>query len=218
MSLFDKAKKKKEVETKDVSTLGWDAIVQVCEKIYPNQKDPKHYGTLVSWRLGGNDPLDGISIYDGGDYWHFVTFGLSELYEKESKNQEISGYGMEFTLKLKKGYSDDEESEIKGICGILQTLARITFQKGEVFGPYEYIYTGQKQGVDIKQTSMLTGFITVVDNDLKTTMTPNGQVTFVELIGATDKELLAVHNHQLTVEELYQKIGDITDYQRESVI
>ena len=65
---------------------------------------------------------------------------------------------------------------------------------------------------------MLTGFITVVDNDLKTTMTPNGQVTFVELVGATDKELLAVHNHQLTVEELYQKIGDITDYQRESVI
>ena len=70
--------------------------------IYINQKEPKHYGTLISWRLGGNDPLDDISVYDGGDYWHFVTFGLSELYEKETDNADISGYGMEFTFKLKK--------------------------------------------------------------------------------------------------------------------
>ena len=35
-----------------------------------------------------------------------VTYGMSELYEKESENQEISGFGMEFTFKLKK---DDYE-------------------------------------------------------------------------------------------------------------
>ena len=59
----------------------------------PGQKQPLHYAALVKWRFGGNDPLDGISIYDGGSYWHFVTYGFSELYEKEEETPEISGYG-----------------------------------------------------------------------------------------------------------------------------
>ena len=84
------------------NTSGWDAIEKRCHEVYPDQLKPKHYGTIISWALGGNDPLEGISIYDGGDYWHFVTYGLSELYEKVSKNKELSGYGMEFTLNLKK--------------------------------------------------------------------------------------------------------------------
>ncbi len=58
---------------------GWDAIVATFEKIYPTQKEPLHYAPMLSWRLGGEDPLDGISVYDGGDYFHFVTFGFSEL-------------------------------------------------------------------------------------------------------------------------------------------
>ena len=67
---------------------GWNAITEAFEAIYPGQDKPKHYGVLIPWSLGGNDPLDGISIYDAGDYWHFVTYGLSELYEKESEHKE----------------------------------------------------------------------------------------------------------------------------------
>ena len=81
--------------------------------MYPGQTNPKHYGTIISWRFGGNDPLDGINIYDGGDYYHFVTFGLSEIYEKESENKEYSGFGFELTVKLKKDGLDDEESSIR---------------------------------------------------------------------------------------------------------
>ena len=67
--------------------LGWDAITATFEEIYPGQTEPKHYAALIKWRFGGNDPLDGISIYDGGDYWHFVTYGLSEIYEKETRQK-----------------------------------------------------------------------------------------------------------------------------------
>ena len=86
----------------EIENEGWLAIEKEFLRAYPGQTDPRHYGTLVKWKFGGNDPLDGISIYDGGNYWHFVSFGLSELYEKESENKEISGYGYELTLKLKK--------------------------------------------------------------------------------------------------------------------
>lgn len=202
-----------------IDASGWDAITEACENIYPTQKNPKHYGTLINWKFGGNDPLEGISIYDGGSFWHFVTYGLSELYEKQSDNREVSGYGMEFTFKLKKDNYEDEEAEIKGICGILQSIARITFTKGELFKPYEYLYTGQTQGIDTKSQSNITGFITIPDNEIKSINTPNGKVDFVEFIGVTDKELLAVKNKELTVSNLYKKLGsDITNYKRNSVI
>jgi len=221
MGFFDKFKRKAaaEPEVKKVDENGWSAITDACERIYPTQKNPKHYGTLIGWRLGGNDPLDGISIYDGGDYWHFVTYGLSELFDKESEDKEVSGYGMEFTLKLKKDRYEDEEAEIKCICGILQSIARITFTQGEVFHTYEYLYTGQTQGIDSRMLSNITGFITIPDKELKPITTPNGKVEFVEFIGATDAELVALKNREITVKGLYEKLGsDVTDYHRESVM
>lgn len=220
MGLFNKNKNKndKQEEMKDIAP-GWDAITAEAERIYPEQKNPKHYGSLIKWRFGGPDPLDGISMYDGGDYWHFVTYGLSELYEKESENKEWSGYGMEFTFKLKKDNYADEEMEIKCICGLLQQIARITFKNGEIFNPFEYLYTGQTEGIDSRRISNITGFITIPDTNFKTLNTENGRVDFVEFIGATDAELKALKNKELTVKELYEKIGsDITNYNRKSVI
>ena len=154
MSVFDKCKSKKSndesiPETKPVENAeeeldarGWDAITEAFEKLYPGQDDPIHLAALIPWQLGGNDPLQGISVYDGGDYFHFVSYGLSELYEKESEDPEWSGYGFEFTLKLKKAGLADADAEIKTVCGIFQALARLTFQNGEIFQPNEYIYTG----------------------------------------------------------------------------
>lgn len=205
--------------SEEIKSYGWDAITEVFADLYEDDA-PKHYGTLVSWQFGGKDPLDGISIYDGGDYWHFVTYGLSELYEKETDNMEYSGYGMEFTLKLKKNCYEDEEGEIRCICGILQSIARITFQTGEIFDTYEYLYTGQKEGMDSRQQSLITGFITIPDEMAGGEIdTPNGKVTFVEFIGVTDSEITKVKDKELTVEELYGMLGsDFTDYSRESVV
>ncbi|MBO5486140.1 MAG: suppressor of fused domain protein [Eubacterium sp.] len=229
MGLFDKYKKKKvdapkateiqdaktDQEADEEKTIGWDAITEAFEKAYPEQTNPKHYGTLIKSRFGGNDPLDGISVYDGGDYWHFVTYGLSEIYDKETDDPAVSGYGMEFTLKLKKGSYDNEEDEIRCICGILQSIARITFQSGELFKEYEYIYSGQTTGMDSRQKSKLTGFITVSDTKVAGIDTPNGRVNFVELIGVTNEELLSIINKEQTVRGLYAFLGsDLTDYDR----
>lgn len=223
MGLFSKKKKEEvkenKVEEKEVEAIGWDAIDKEVDRVYPGQDNPKHYAAIVKWRFGGPDPLDGISVYDGGDYWHFVTYGLSELYEKESDNKEWSGFGMEFTFKLKKDNYSDEEQEIKCVCGLLQQIARITFKSGELFQPFEYLYTGQTEGIDSKQKSNITGFITIPDTKFNTLNTKNGRVDFVEFIGATNDELVALKNKELTVKDLYSKLGsDITDYNRESVI
>ena len=201
-----------------VNASGWDAIEAEFLRVYPGQVNPKHYGTLIKWRFGGNDPLDGISIYDGGDYWHFVSFGLTELYDKESEDMEYSGYGFELTLKLEKYDFEDLEGELKNICGIFQSIARMTFNKGEIFYPYEYIYTGQKDGMDAYRKSNITGFITMADTSVNTISTPNGEVHFLELIGMTDAELRTLSTGD-TVKAIYDRLGsDLTDYHRESVI
>lgn len=216
-----KTDEKEEMKEEEFNASGWDAITEEFERIYPGQTNPKHYGTLISWRLGGPNPLDGMSIYDGGDYWHFVTFGLSELYDKESEDKEYSGYGMEFTFKLKKGCYDagEEENELRCVWGNLDNIAKITFENGELFLPNEYVYTGQTEGIDRYQKSKLTGFITVSDPSVNTLDTPNGKVEFVEFIGVTDSELKAIIDKKIRVSELYEKLGsDVTDFYRGSIV
>lgn len=226
MGLFDMFKKKKTEEKtvtvsndkEEVVTVGWDAIEKEFLRVYPGQENPKHYGTIIKWIMGGKDPLDGISVYDGGDYWHFVSFGQTEIYDKESENKEISGYGYELTFKLKKAGLEDEEAEIRNICGILQMVARLTFTKGEIFAPDEFLYTGQTQGIDAHQKSDLTGFICIKDPTVETIDTPNGRVEFLELVGMTDAELKTLSD-RASVAELYKKLGsDVTDYRRASVV
>ncbi len=219
MGLFDKLKKKEpEPAAEEAGTAGWDAIEAAFLKAYPGQDKPKHYATIIKWILGGNDPLDGISVYDGGDYWHFVSFGLTEIYDKETDDPDISGYGYELTLKLKKYDFEDEEAELRNICGILQMIARLTFTKGEIFRPYEYLYTGQQEGIDARQKSSLTGFICVPDSTVPAINTPNGRVEFLELIGMTDAELKNLSDHA-SVAALYRQYGrDLTDYRRASII
>ncbi len=65
--------------------------------------------------------------------------------------------------------------------------------------------------------SALTGFITVPDTLVRGIDTPNGHVDFVEFIGATDAELLKIQSKETTVRELFEKIGDMTDYSRKSL-
>ena len=225
MGIFDSFKKKtKEEPVKapapepEIEAAGWDAIEAEFLRVYPGQTNPKHYATIIKWMFGGKDPLDGISIYDGGGFWHFVSFGLTELYDKECKDPEVSGYGYELTYKLKKGAYEDEEAELRNVCGILQQIARITFTKGELFLPDEYIYTGQTAGIDAKQKSWLTGFITVKDPSVETIETPNGRVEFLELVGMTDAELRTLSD-RASVEAIYRKLGtDVTDYARASIL
>ena len=65
--------------------------------------------------------------------------------------------------------------------------------------------------------SMHTGFITAED-EAGTIDTPNGKVDFIKLIGVTDAELKAIMAKTLRVQELAGKIGDLTDYTRESIV
>ena len=80
---------------------GWAAIDEALRPIY-GAREPYHVGTIVPYALGGPDPIHGISAYknlEPAPHWHFVTYGLSELWAKGSSDREISGFGFELTFR-----------------------------------------------------------------------------------------------------------------------
>lgn len=197
---------------------GWNAISEAFMKRYPLCVEPKHFAPELPYALGGDDPLDGVSAYDGGSFWHIVSYGLSELYGKESEDPQVSGLGFELTLKLAKASLDDEEAELENIAELMQSLAELCFEQEDVISPYEYIYTGQEQGVDTDSKSQICGFITLPD-EVGTLSTPNGTVSFVKLVGVTNAELKPVLDGHWSVKDLADKLGsDCTDYKRRSLL
>ncbi|WP_103104310.1 suppressor of fused domain protein [Brevibacillus reuszeri] len=176
--------------TEEVASVGWDAIDTEMEKLYGEQ-EPKHYGTYLPYALGGPDPLDGISAYKAetpSPHWHFVTYGFSELYDKESENTEESGYGFELTFRLTRGA--DEEEPPAWALNLLQNMGRYIFNSGNVFRAGDYLDANGP--ICLGAETELTALAFVHDPDLAEIETPNGRVQFLQMVGITGDELEAM--------------------------
>ncbi|WP_117211449.1 suppressor of fused domain protein [Allorhizocola rhizosphaerae] len=163
---------------------GWDAIDKALNTIYPGV-EPYHLATMLKWRLGGPDPLDGVSIYDRGDHWHYVSYGMSELYEKESDDPDESGWGFEFTFRAAR--RDGETEPPRWAVGLLQNLGRYVFTTGNVFGRGHYMDLNGPISLDNPQTRLCyVGF--ALDPELGEIATPHGSLAFLQVIGLTEAE------------------------------
>ena len=213
---------------KETHRYGIDAIENEVKRIHPLWENARYYTPKTAWESGGTEPLEQISIHKEEDYFHFITYGLTELHDKESKDQTKSGFGTELTLKLKRGEyknQSEERKELLYIALLLQKFAKYIIQENSIVKPYEdtYLVKGSSLrksiGIDIAGTSNIVAFITVPDKDLQSLDTPYGRVDFIALIGITKKELQSLRNGKITEKELYEKIGtDVTSYHRKSVI
>lgn len=195
---------------------GFDAIVNTLMALYPEQ-DGLGYSTLLPYTLGGEDPLDRVEIWKsdrGIPHWHYVTYGFTELYEKESDNPKISGYGFELTFRLKRG---EEDVPPVWPVNLLQNLARYVFSSGNVFGSGHHMSCNGPiaLGVDTELTAL--GFR--VDPELGAMETPNGHMVFLQAVAITEDEMDAMMfwNGEKFLGELERQIPlCITDLERKS--
>jgi hypothetical protein len=162
---------------------GWQAIDAALDRLYPGA-DPMHYATTVSARManGGREPLDGFSFYARADHWHVITYGMSELYKKESDNPEESGWGFEFTMRVARTPADVEPPA--WAANLLQNLARYVFASGHPFGP------GQRSNANgpirtSRPDTALRAVAFVIDPELCVIETPHGRLTFLQVVGIT---------------------------------
>lgn len=170
-------------------TVGFDAIAEKLQELYPDQEE-KHYGTIIPYSLGGKDPLDGIGVYKsekGMPHWHYVTYGFTELYEKESDDMEESGYGFELTFRLKCG---DEQEPPVWPMNLLQNLARYVFSTGNVFGSGHHMSCNGP--IALETDTKLTALGFRVDPELGEMDTANGHMQFLQAVGLTEDEMYAM--------------------------
>lgn len=164
---------------------GWDAIDAACARLYPDQ-EPRHFGTLVKSWMGGHDPLDGISAYkrlDPQPHWHFVTYGLSDLYQN-SHDGAHSGWGLELSFRL--ACAADAIEPPNWALNFLQNLARYVNDSRNVFRDGDWMSANGPIALETDTLLRSMGF--VLDPELGTIDTPNGSVAFLQVVGLTAAE------------------------------
>ena len=160
---------------------GWDAIDAAVKAVHGGV-EPVHKGLVPGVAFGS--PLQGISAYAEPDHWHFVTYGLTELFAKESDVAEISGFGYELTMRVPPAGEDSPPDWPFALLANVAAAARAgnDFAAGhrlQVGGPI----TG---GPD----TVMEAVAFVSDPSFPvSTRSPNGSFEFYELVGITPGEL-----------------------------
>ncbi|WP_034160597.1 suppressor of fused domain protein [Sphingomonas sp. ERG5] len=168
------------------SAPGWDAITAAFAPLYPGQ-EPRHVGSVIPWMLNGKDPLDGISAWkrlDPVPHWHFVSYGLSELYDKASDDPQISGFGLELTFRL--ACDPGETDPPSWVFSLLQNLARYIFQSGNVFDDGHWMNLNGP--IALGSDTLIGSLAFVFDPEVPPIDTPHGRVAFMQLVGLTVDE------------------------------
>lgn len=174
--------------------VGWDCINQALTGIYP-QKNERHYGTIISYAIGGEDPLDGVSIYDNNEqqfHRHLISYGMSELYfSPERAGQEYSKWGFEFTFRIVPFTEDKEYNDAKHepmwAINVMQNLARYVFDTEKYFDTYHFIPCNSP--IRTETDTKIVGVAFVPDTQLDKIDTPHGEVIFLQMVGLTQEEL-----------------------------
>lgn len=195
------SQKKKEYIEKftEEDTPGWTAIEDRLREFYED-KEERHYGTIVKYFMGGKDPLDGLSIYDNSEqtfHRHVISYGMSELYyNPEAAENDFSHWGFEFTMRVLPFEEDAEAEKQDGtkvehepfwVMNLMQNLARYVFESGKWFEAYHFIPTNSP--IRANTDTKLVGILFAPDPQLESINTPHGEVDFLQMVGITQKEL-----------------------------
>jgi photosystem II stability/assembly factor-like uncharacterized protein len=199
---------------------GWDAIDRALEPLYGDGEPHAHYAAVRPYKLGGDDPLHGISVYlrrDPVPHFHFVTYGFTDLFEKETQDLDESGFGFELSLRLRR--APDETVVPTWALNFLQNLARYVFGTGNRFD------AGHKMGLNgpiaLGQHTNLTAILFAHDPELDEIHSPFGRAHFLEVVGITDDEYRLIQDWSTSglVEILRKSLPFlITDLTRGSVL
>ncbi|TDD89947.1 suppressor of fused domain protein [Actinomadura rubrisoli] len=199
---------------------GWDAITDALRPLY-GDAEPYHLGTVVKWALGGPDPLDGISVYARTEpvpHWHFVSYGMSELYTKDSSDPDESGWGFEFTFRLVRDPA--ETTPPAWAANLLQNLARYVFSSGNWFEAGHHMNVNGPIAAE-REDSEIRAVAFTGDPELGEIATPHGKVKFLQVVGLAMEEYDAVRqwNARSLLDALAPRLPlFVTDIDRPSLL
>ncbi len=188
--------------------VGWLEIDKVVEGIYGDQK-PRNYAPPVHYMVGGEDPLDGVSIYDSQKdmfHRHLVSYGMSELYyNEEAAGGEFSKWGFEFTFRLKPFAEDGDDPT--WVVNLMNNLARYVIKSGKWFEEYHVIPANGPIRLNSTAEINIVGVAFVSDPELGKVQTPHGEVSFLQMVGLTANEM----NRITLASSAYDEVKKVLD-------
>ena len=160
---------------------GWDAIDAAMKAVH-GDVEPVHKGLVPGVAFGS--PLQGVSAYAEPDHWHFVTYGLTELFVKESEVAEISGFGYELTMRIPRAGEDSPPDWPFELLAKVAAAARA----GHDFAVGHRLQVGGPITGAPDCTMEAVAFVS--DPSVPVwTASPHGSFEFYELVGITPAEL-----------------------------
>lgn len=190
-----------------VEAPGWAALDRALATVHRGEV-PHQFASEVAYDLDSTSPLPAVSVYEGEgpEHWHYVTYGLTELFEKTSPNASVSGFGFELTFRLPR--ATDEARPPLWPIRLLQGIGHYVLSGHGGLDTGHVIDLGGplRPPEQDREPSRLHGVICVPDPALGKIETPHGSVLFLQLFGLTSDEL-----HGIEAWELKRKVGLVAE-------
>lgn len=162
---------------------GWDLIDRALAEL-PAIAGPFRFDVRT---VDDAEPpaLDGIAVLPRDDHWHYVTYGLTELYEKSAPDARVSGFGFELTFRIPRPRG--QPSPPAWPAELLRSVASYVARSGEQLEPGHHVDVGGPITSDAP--TVLCAALVVADPELVPRDGPFGRVGFLQLVGLADDEL-----------------------------
>lgn len=183
-----------------IAAPGWASIDKACSIVHGDAL-PHQFTSSTAYELDSPNPLPAICVWEAmGQQWHYVTYGLSELFEKTSPQLDVSGFGFELTFRLARA-----EGETKPPGWPLRLLQGIGHY---VMSGHGELDTGHivDLGEPLLTGSELHGVVCVPDPQLGKVDTVHGSVLFLLLVGVCADEIAAMDGW-----DLGRKVGLVSE-------
>lgn len=181
------------------------SIENRLKEVYSNL-EARFYSPQVMSFQGGDDPIDGVAVYDNDGYKHLISYGMSHLYYNESAvGEEYSKWGFEFTFRVKPVAEDNGEDPF-WVIQLMNNLGRFVNDTKVWFNEYQFLPLGGAIRTDSETD--IVGLAFVKDADLDEIETPHGKVIFLQMVGLNSAQLKRVENNS-SQEEVMAVLDEI---------
>jgi hypothetical protein len=185
-----------------ISAPGWDAIDRWVGGHFGTEI-PHQFTSQTAYELDSPSPIPAITVWQtkAPAGWLYVSYGLSELFDKTSGDPSLSGFGFELSLRIPMppGQNGGSKPPLWPLR-LLQSLGRHVLTTGNGFDSGHALDLGAPlvpPNSDGPEDSSLTGLVCLPDPLLGKIETVHGSLLFLRLFGVTSAELAILSELEL---------------------
>lgn len=185
---------------------GWNAIDRWVGAHFPTAT-PHQFTSRHPYELDKPSPLPAVTVFETRSPagWLYVSYGLSELFEKSSDDAAISGFGYELTLRVPvapHGLEGPSDTPPVWPLRLFQSLGHHALSQGGGFDSGHFLDLGApmvppNSDGPRPEDCALTGLVCLPDPALGKIETVHGSLLFLRLFGVTADELEALKDVKL---------------------